>query len=87
MLIHCFSDLSPLNSETVFVEFTNKIHGRVARHVSPLAGGHHLCTVLVIVGIVRLALSPFAKGGHGRAVHISEDTLHVQVVDADVDSA
>lgn len=75
-----------LNSGTLLVKFTNKIHGRVARHICPLPRGHHLSTVLIIEGIVGLSLSPSAESGHDREIHVGENTLVVQVIDANVDS-
>ncbi|KAG7224200.1 hypothetical protein INR49_019935 [Caranx melampygus] len=75
------------HSDTVLVKFTDKIHGWVARYVSPLSRGQHLSTVLIIIGIVRLSFPPFAESGHGRAIHVGENTLSVQVMNANVDSA
>lgn len=76
-----------LHSDAVFVEFTDKIHGRVARYVSPLSRGQHLSTVLVVIGVVGFSFPPFAESGHGRAIHVGEKTLSVQVMNANVDSA
>lgn len=59
----------------------------MARHVSPLPGGHHLSTVLVVVGVVGLPLPPFAESGHGREIYVGEKALAAEVVDANVDSA
>lgn len=83
----CSCSLQTQRSDTVLVELTDKIHGWVARNVSPLSRGQHLSTVLVIIGVVGLSLPPFAESGHGRAIHVGENTLSVQVMNANVDSA
>lgn len=75
-----------LISDTVLVKLTNEVHRRLAHHICPFPRGQHLCTVLVLIGVVGLSSPPLAESGHGREVHVGENPLLVQVVDADVDS-
>lgn len=82
-----FSGLFVVISDTVLVKLTNEVHSGLTRHICPLPGGQHLCTVLIVVGVVGLSPPPLAERGHGREVHVGEDPLLVQVVDPDVDSA
>lgn len=58
----------------------------MAQHICPFPRGQHLCTVLVRGGAGGLSSPPLAESGDGREVHVGEDPLLVQVVDADVDS-
>lgn len=55
--------------------------------IIPAPRGHHLGTVLVFIGVVRLSIPPLAEGGHGRVVDVRELALAVQVVDADENPA
>lgn len=81
------SQVPHLDSNSVFVELANEIHGGMARHIGPLPGGHHLSTVLVVIRVVGLPFFPFAEGGHGGAIHVGEFAFSVKVVNADVNSA
>ncbi|TNN80167.1 hypothetical protein EYF80_009492 [Liparis tanakae] len=60
--------------------------GRLLSEQTGWQQGHHLSTVLIIEGIVGLSLSPSAESGHDGEIHVGENTLAVQVINADVDS-
>lgn len=76
-----------LISDSVLVKLTNEAHRGLTRHICPLPRRQHLYTVLGVAGVVGLTLPPLAERGHGGEVHVGEDPLLVQVLDADIDSA